>query len=114
MLKMKKEDEEAVVKVFRFDSNEENGPEYNIYKVPSREATLLQVLQNVYEHQDPTLAFRYGCDGSGPARCGACVMEVNETPILACQKQAEKDMVVKPHPKYKVIKDLVVDFEVEK
>ena len=111
---MVEQDEKAVVKVLRSDSNKEKGPEYSIYKVPFRGATLLQVLQNVYEHQDQTLAFRYVCDGSGPARCGACVMEVNETPVLACQKQAEKDMVVKPHDKYKVIKDLVVDFEVEK
>ncbi len=111
---MMEEGEKALVKVFRFDSNKDKAPDYKVYKVPYRGATLLQVLQNVYEHRDPTLAFRYGCDGSGQARCGACVMEVNETPVLACQAQAEKDMVVKPHHKYKVIKDLVVDFEVEK
>ncbi len=110
---MVEEDEKALVKISRFDSNSGKDPEYELYKVPYRGATLLQVLQNVYEHQDPTLAFRYGCDGSGLARCGACVVEVNDVPVLACQKQAEEEMVVKPHHKYKVIKDLVVDFEVE-
>ena len=38
-------------------------------------------------------------------------MEVNDVPVLACQKLAEKDMVIKPHHKFRVIKDLIVDFE---
>ena len=108
---MVKMDEKATVRVFRFDPTEDVEPRYEIYKVPYRGLTVLQVLKYIYENQDPTLAFRYGCDGVGPARCGGCILEVNDVPVLACQKLAEKDMVIKPHHKFRVIKDLIVDFE---
>ena len=75
---------------------------------------VLQILEHIFEKDDPSLAFRFGCCGSGPARCGACALEVNDTPALACQKQAEKEMVLKPHRRFRVIKDLVVDFETER
>jgi len=108
---MTRQAEMAIVKVFRSDRDKKEG--YATYEVPCQGATVLQVLEQIYEHQDPTLAFRYGCGGSGPARCGACAMEVNDIPVLACGKQAEKEMVIKPHRKFKCLKDLVVDFETE-
>lgn len=111
---MAKNSEKGRVKVFRFDPACDEDPEYKVYEVPYKGMTVLQVLQHVYEHIDPTLAFRFGCDGSGPPRCGACAMEVNDAPALACKRQAEKEMVVRPHPKFKIIKDLVVDLDSER
>ena len=108
---MTRQAEKTIVRVFRSDRDKEE--QYATYEVPCQGATVLQVLEQIYEHQDPTLAFRYGCGGSGPARCGACAMEVNDIPVLACGKQAEKEMVLKPHRKFKCLKDLVVDFEAE-
>jgi len=107
------EDEKGLVKIFRFDPDKDKEPEYVDYEVPCQGLTVLQVLEYIYEHYDRTLAFRYGCDGSGSARCGACVVEINDVPVLACRQQAQVDMVVNPHHKFKVIKDLVVDFERE-
>ncbi len=106
-------DEKSLVSIFRFDPDKDNGPEYKEYEVPFQGLTVLQVLEYIYEHYDRSLAFRYGCDGSGSARCGACVVEVNDVPVLACRQQAWGNMVIKPHRKFKIIKDLVVDFEVE-
>jgi len=40
-------------------------------------------------------------------------MSVNGNPALACNKLAEKEMKIEPHPKFKVIKDLIVEFEDE-
>ncbi len=104
-------DEKATVRIFRFDPEKGNTPQYKIYTSLYLGLTVLQVLHLIYENQDPSLAFRYGCDGNGPARCGGCALEVNEVPVLSCQKLAEKEMVIKPHSKFKLIKDLVVDFE---
>ncbi len=106
-------DEKGLVSIFRFDPESDIRPEYKEYEVPWQGQTVLQVLEYIYEHHDRSLAFRYGCDGSGSARCGACVVEVNDIPVLACRKQAKGNMVVNPHRKFKVIKDLVVDFERE-
>lgn len=38
-------------------------------------------------------------------------MRVNGEPVLACQELAAEEMVIEPHPKFQVIKDLVVDFD---
>ena len=73
--------------------------------------TVLQVLDHVYEQQDPSLAYRFGCCGAGPARCGACAIEVNGEPVLACKKEADRQMVIGPHAGFEIIKDLVIDFE---
>ncbi len=110
---MPQTDEKGLVSIFRLDPDKDKGPKYKDYEVPVQGLTVLQVLEYIYEHHDRTLAFRYGCDGSGPARCGACVVEVNEVPVLACRQEAKENMIVNPHRKFKVIKDLVVDFEQE-
>lgn len=103
--------EKAHLKVFRFDPTKDKGPQYKTYQIPYQGLSVLQVLKHIYENEDPTLAFRFGCDGVGPARCGGCVLQVNDIPALACQKMAEKEMVIKPHNKFRIIKDLIVDFE---
>jgi|SaaInlStandDraft_3_1057020.scaffolds.fasta_scaffold278539_1 succinate dehydrogenase/fumarate reductase-like Fe-S protein len=108
---MTRQADKTIVKVQRTDPHMK--VQYATYEVSCEGATVLQVLEQIYENQDPTLAFRSGCGGSGPARCGACVMEVNDIPVLACGKQAEKEMVIKSHRKFECLKDLVVDFEAE-
>jgi succinate dehydrogenase/fumarate reductase-like Fe-S protein len=108
-------DHKANVKVLRFDPSKNEKPKYRTYSsVPYAGLTILQVLKHIYENEDPTVSFRAGCDGVGPARCGACAMEVNGVPVLACQMLATQEMVIAPHRKFMVIKDLVVDFETER
>ncbi len=87
---------------------------YETYSVPYKGLTVLQVLKYIFEKEDPSLAFRWGCDGVGPARCGACVVELNGAPVLACQMLAKQEMVIRAHRKFFVIKDLVIDFEKER
>ncbi len=104
--------DKASVKIFAFDPSKDKEPKYRTYEVEEWKGhTVLQVLRQIYENQDAEIAFRSGCDGVGPARCGACVMEVNGSPVLACETPATKEMVIKPHRKFTIIKDLVVDFE---
>lgn len=104
------EGELALVKIFRYDPEVDSGPRYDEYRVPYLYRTVLDVLHDVYENHDSTIAFRWGCS---KGRCRACVVSVNGQPALACMKLAEKEMKIEPHPKFKVIKDLMVEFEDE-
>lgn len=107
-------DELAQVRIFRFDPTVDKEPRYQTYQTPYQEYTVLDVLQHILEHQDPTLSFRYGCAGGGYQRCGACSILVNGKPALICKKLAEKDMTIEPHPKFEVIKDLAVDLDLKR
>jgi len=98
-------------KVFRYDPAVDNAPRYEEYVTPIGGKTVLDVLRYIYENCDATLSFRFGCDGAGYERCGACVVLVNRTPALSCKRLAEEGMVIEPHPKFEIIKDLVIDFD---
>jgi NAD-dependent dihydropyrimidine dehydrogenase PreA subunit len=99
----------AKVKVFRFDPAIDKEPRYEIYKVPYEELNVLGVLHYIREHYDSTLAFRFGCEGYQPCKCGACLVLINGKPGLSCQIIAKKEMIIEPHPKYEIIKDLALD-----
>lgn len=101
------DDELAMVKLFKFDPQVDTEPRYDEYHVPYRGRTVLVVLRYIYENLDSTFAFRWACTSS---HCGSCAVSVNGKPVLACMKSAEKDMRIEPHPKFRVIKDLLVDF----
>jgi len=102
------DEELAVTKVFRFDPAADKKPRYDIYEVPYRDRTVLDVLNIIYENCDPGLSFRSGCKAGS---CGCCPVLLNNEPVFACQKLAEINMTIEPHPKFKVIKDLVVDLD---
>ena len=100
----------ATVKIFKFDPAIEENPNYVTFRVPYEGSSVLNILKTIYHDHDSDLAFRWGCEGAGDCRCGACAVMVNNKPALSCRKTAEADMVIEPHPKFKVIRDLVVDF----
>ncbi len=102
------ENELATVKLFRFDPEVDAKPRYSEYKVPYKGHTVADVLLYIYENLDSTFAFRWAC-GKGFCRC--CVVSVNERPALACMAPAQKNMKIGPHPKFKVIKDLIIDLD---
>ena len=105
----------ASVRIFKFDPAIDKAPRYETFKVPYEGRTVLNVLETVYRDFDRELAFRYGCEGKHDSRCGACAVELNGVPALACRKISEKEMVIGPHPKFEILKDLVVNFnEVKK
>src|SRR3990170_5032566 len=100
------------IKVFRFDPEVDKKPRYEMYRVPLG-GSILDALRYIYEEHDPSLSFRFGCSGSTYERCGACPVQVNGHPALSCKKLLEERMTVDPHPKFEVIKDLVVDLDRE-
>lgn len=102
------EDELARVELFRFDPQVDAEPRYDVYRVRYQGRTVLDVLRYIYENLDSSFAYRWACTRGG---CRSCVVSVNGRPALACTKSAEKEMRIAPHPRFKVIKDLLVDFE---
>ena len=97
----------ADVKLFRFDPEGGEALRYQDYKAPYKGRSVLDVLRYIYENLDSTIAFRWACDDGA---CRSCVVSVNGKPAFACMKPAEKVMKIEPHPKFVLVKDLVVDF----
>ncbi len=102
------EDNLAAVKLFRFDPEVNGQPGYSEFQAPYKGQTVLDVLRYIYENLDSTFAFRWGCN---KGCCRSCAILVNDQPVFACTKSAEEKMTIEPHPKFEVIKDLVVDFD---
>jgi succinate dehydrogenase/fumarate reductase-like Fe-S protein len=101
-------------KVFRYDPITDKKPRYEDYLTPIEGYTVLDVLKYIYENHDSSLSFRFGCDGAGYERCGACAVMVNGQPAFSCKMVAEEGMRIAPHTKFEIIKDLVVDFDKQK
>jgi len=99
----------AKVKIFRFDPSMDKEPRYEIYEVPPegwRDQKIIDTIRYIYEKFAPGLSFREPCH---QRYCGGCAIMVNKRPVLACDALAEKEMTIEPVPKYKVLKDLIVD-----
>ncbi|MFP3144484.1 MAG: succinate dehydrogenase/fumarate reductase iron-sulfur subunit [Caldisphaera sp.] len=85
------------------------------YKVETHKGmTMLDVLLDIKENTDHTLAVRYSCR---MGLCGSCGVNINGTPMLACQTQvsqvtsnARPVVTVEPLPNFPIVKDLMTDF----
>ena len=100
-------------KILRYDPPKDAHPRFQEYvHTPRPGDTVLEVLKEIRDEQDPSISFRYSCR---EAVCGSCAMTVNGTICLACKTQFEalkSDVVViEPLPNLEIIKDLIVDFK---
>ncbi len=96
----------AHVKVRRYDPTAGGQPSYDEFDgIPFADRSVLDVLHSIYQERDPSLAYRHVCT---KGFCGSCMLVVNGLPVLACQYPALADMTIEPHPKFPVIRDLVV------
>jgi fumarate reductase (CoM/CoB) subunit B len=97
---------DLTVKIKRFDPDKDKEPYYQTYTVKVNEgARVLNVLHDIHDTLDPTLAYRYSC-ASG--QCGSCSVRVNGEPVLACMEEAKDNSTIEPI-NLTVKKDLVVD-----
>jgi succinate dehydrogenase/fumarate reductase iron-sulfur protein len=102
---------EATVKILRFDPSVDKEPHFDTYQVPAEGwngLKIIDTLRYIYENMDGSLSFREPCR---QRLCGACNIMVNQKPALACNDLSVQEMVIEPLPKYKVIKDLVIDLK---
>jgi len=104
--------EQVTAKVFRFNPLIDSKPRFDEFTLPySSSVTVLRVLRYIYEHLDPTLAFRnYHC---GASVCGCCRVTVNGKRNKSCSilVQPGETVIIEPHDREKVIRDLAVTFD---
>ena len=100
------------VRILRFNPAISEEPFYHGYEVPFVESlTVLMSLNYIYENIDSSLAYYYSCR---TGKCGGCTVMVSGKAVQACATIVKGDITVEPLSGYKVIKDLVVDFEERK
>lgn len=102
---------EFVFKVLRFDPKQDSHPSFQEYVYKTEEKkSLLEVLMDIRNEQDSTLAFRYSCR---EAICGSCAVVVNGRFDLACRTELAslktQTVILEPLPNLDIQKDLVVD-----
>ena len=98
-------------RVFRFDPDSEQKPRYDRFDVAWHEGMVIaEAMEYIYEHCDPSLAFRYECR---TRQCGTCVIEVNGQPVMACKELLgrQREFLLEPISSLPIIRDLVVDRE---
>lgn len=97
--------EKATVRVYRYDPSTQKEPYYDTYEVPFDEQnSVLQVLTDIREQQDPTLAVRESC---WVGCCLICTFRVNGRSKVTCRTRMEKEMVIEPLKKERVVRDLI-------
>lgn len=68
--------------------------------------SVLNVLNQIHEEQDPTLGYSYCCKA---VKCGLCGVIINGKPCLTCEQPALPEMTLEPLHGFPVLKDLIVD-----
>jgi succinate dehydrogenase / fumarate reductase iron-sulfur subunit len=105
-----------VLKVSRYDPDSKKSwvQEYSVQA--GEVLRLVDVLRDINEKQDPTLAWPSSCEHG---MCGSCAMRVNGKPVLACELLVgdavdyfkTHTFTIKPLTIAPVLRDLVVDLE---
>lgn len=98
---------EINVKILRNIPGQE--PYYKNYCVEFEEGkdiSVMNVLEEIYAHQDPTLAF-FSHAACRQAACGKCMVKVNGEIRLACKEMVTTDSLTLEPYNSKVVKDLV-------
>ena len=98
--------------VTRFDPDRDEAPRTQSYQVPCQpDWKILDALNFIKDHIDPTLSHRWSCR---MAVCGSCGMMVDGEPELTC-KVALSDygdtLEIEPLANFPIIRDLVVDID---
>jgi fumarate reductase iron-sulfur subunit len=100
------------VHVLRYNPETDREPRWQQYTVPyNDEWVVLDALNYVKAHQDPTLSYRWSCH---MAVCGSCGMMVNGEPKLSCKaflRDLPAIIRVEPLANFPIERDLVTVVE---
>ena len=101
------------LEVLRYNPETDTAPRYQTYSVPCLEEwVVLDALNYIKDHLDPTLSYRWSCH---MAVCGSCGMMVNGEPKLACKafihEYKEGQIKVEPLANFPIERDLVTSVE---
>ncbi len=96
------------VKIKRYTTEPEVKEAVLEYEVDVRDATLLELLNEIKTKQDSSLSYASGCR-SGV--CGSCSVRVNGKEVLACGYKVQEGDLVEPLKNVPLIRDLVVEMD---
>jgi len=104
---------DVVFRVKRYRPESGGKPTYQDYRIPYRDdMVVLDGLNYIKDHVDPTLTYRWSCR---MGICGSCGANVNGQPRLTCGtyiREVHKGAVtIDPLANFPILKDLVVDFD---
>ncbi len=98
--------------IVRFDPDKDEVPKEQSYEIPVQPHwKILDALNYIKDHVDPSLTHRWSCR---MAVCGSCGMMVNGKPSLTCKDsiQSYGDTIeVAPLANFPIVRDLVVELE---
>ena len=102
-----------ILEVARFLPERDTEPRFESFEVPLRsDWMVLDALNNIKDHLDGSLGFRWSCR---MGICGSCGMMVNGVPKLTCEtllsSVAPGPVRVEPLQHFPVLKDLVIEME---
>ena len=98
------------LKIFRGEGGGDKASYYEDFSVASVEPLSIMALLAMVHNNDPTFACRTSTCFKG--QCGSCLVRVNGQDVLGCITLVKpgESVVLEPHSKYRVIRDVVVDF----
>ena len=103
------ENKKIKVMILRFDPTVDSSSHYQTYEVPlESRMTVMDVLDYVYENLDPSLAY-HSHTSCHRRICARCNVVVNKKAGLSCHTEVNGDITIDPLPRFKVIRDLVVE-----
>ena len=98
------------IKAYRFDPANPDQAGFQSFTVAATEPLSVMALMAVIHALDETFACRTSTCFKG--QCGSCLVRVNGRDALGCvtMVQPGETVTLEPHSKYRVVRDLVVDF----
>ena len=101
---------EITIQAFRFDPEQQHECWFQVFKVATIEPLSVMALLAKVHELDDSFACRTSTCFKG--QCGSCLIRVNGHDVLGCLTLVRpgEEVVVEPHSKYRVIRDVVVDF----
>jgi succinate dehydrogenase/fumarate reductase-like Fe-S protein len=98
------------VKVLRTPAAAGGTGRFQEYTVASSQPLSVMALLAEIHELDPSFACRTSTCFKG--QCGSCLVRVNGRDVLGCVELVRpgEAVTIEPHSKYKVIRDVVVDF----
>jgi fumarate reductase iron-sulfur subunit len=102
---------DITLNVMRYDPVKDEKPHFQEYTIPySDDMVVLDALNQIKNHVDGTLTYRWSCR---MGICGSCGMSVNGTPKLTCSAFLRDyypgPVRVEPLDNFPIIRDLVID-----
>jgi succinate dehydrogenase/fumarate reductase-like Fe-S protein len=98
------------IQAYRFNPDRQEEGRFQSYTVPSTEPLSVMALLAKIHEMDDSFACRTSTCFKG--QCGACLIRVNGKDVLGCVTLVRpgESVVLEPHSKYRLVRDVVVDF----